>query len=114
MARSFMARGLRSYTSAASTNISEMSFSTSARMMRALRSRSAWASFDSASCSSLGIMMSRISTDMTVTPHCSHFLPNISSRSRSICLRRIDMSARLSWPITSRMAVWAERSTAFG
>ena len=82
-----------------------MSFSTSARMTRALRSRSAWASFDSASCKPRGTMMSRISTLMTVIPHCSHFAPMTSCSSRSICLRRIDRSARFSWPMASRMAV---------
>ena len=63
------ATSFSSYTCAASTNMEEMSFSTSANTIRAFFSRSAWASVDMTSCSSWGITMSRISTDSTVMPH---------------------------------------------
>ena len=46
------ATSFSSYTCAASTNMEEMSFSTSANTMRAFFSRSAWASVDMTSCSS--------------------------------------------------------------
>ena len=69
IARKCSAVGLSWYDRDASSN--EWAISTSAwpRMMRACFSRAACASRDIASCSSLGITTSRISTDCTVIPH---------------------------------------------
>ena len=76
------------------TNISEMS-STSARMMRGVALALGLGPFDSV-LQLLGIMMSRISTEIAVTPHCSHFLP-IDILEIAVDLpRRRDMSARLA------------------
>ncbi len=65
-----------------------------------------------ASCSSTGMATSRISTDITVTPH-SRVLPAISWLSRWSADCRSDSSTESGVePIISRSEVWEIRSMA--
>ena len=89
--------------------LSGYNLSAEPRVTRACFSRSAWAWRLMASCRLAGMATSRISTELTVTPHSAVLAPITSFKVASAVLRSDRSSESTEEPIISRKLVWATR-----